>query len=454
MADVAVIGGGLGGIAASLRLAKLGHRVTLLEAGPTLGGALRPVEREGYVWDGGPATTTLPAVVRDLFRKTGRPLEDELARARADYPDSVGQVPTDQGLRPLPMLREHRFADRSVLRLPTGRSDQTAAFDELGKGLGRRWESYVDSYADEWDVLRRHRFEQATPHDELPSEAARLLQSRDTLHQRLRRAFRDDRPLMAAAHPVVAQGHDLRNVPAWAGLPVYWEQSFGIWELPGGMRTLLDLLQARLVERGVTVIVSTPVVDIVVRESRVVAVRTEMGEVAADVVVCAVDPRTLPTLAPHVEQTMPALPPVVAHVGLTGDVPPIDCETVVHGNPEVTIRPAPQRPEISAEGGVGWTLHGRGTLSEDMLNVLARAKIDVRHQVVTRVDLSPLDLVREWHGSPCGLLWQGRRTLRRQLGPRTPITGVYAAGAHAAPGAGIASVGMSAALVAEAVGAA
>ncbi len=64
----------------------------------------------------------------------------------------------------------------------------------------------------------------------------------------------------------------------------------------------------------------------------------------------------------------------------------------------------------------------------------------------------PGDLVEQWHGSPCGVLWQGRGTVRHRLGPTTPIAGVYAAGAHAAPGAGVPFVAQSAALVAQAIG--
>ena len=55
MARVVVIGGGLGGLAAAARLAKLGHAVTLCEASDRLGGALAPVEHRGFRWDGGPA---------------------------------------------------------------------------------------------------------------------------------------------------------------------------------------------------------------------------------------------------------------------------------------------------------------------------------------------------------------------------------------------------------------
>jgi UDP-galactopyranose mutase len=83
---------------------------------------------------------------------------------------------------------------------------------------------------------------------------------------------------------------------------------------------------------------------------------------------------------------------------------------------------------------------------------LARHGLDVRDQVVTRVDLSPRDLVSRWGGTPLGVLWQGRRTVRQRLGPRTPIPGVYAAGSHATPGSGLPYVGLSAALVAQVVG--
>jgi len=196
------------------------------------------------------------------------------------------------------------------------------------------------------------------------------------------------------------------------------------------------------------VLTSTAVTDLVLRGGRVAAVATGAGELPADVVVVAVDPRRVPTLAAYVARTMPAIPPVVAHLGLEGDVPGLGHEVVLHGDPTLVVRTGGQAPE----GHTAWTVHGRGRLAEDMLRALARHKIDVRAQVVTRVDRSPRDLVERWGGSPMGVLWQGRGTVHRRLGPTTPVPGVYAAGAHATPGGGVPFVGLSAALVAQAVG--
>jgi phytoene dehydrogenase-like protein len=429
---VVVVGGGFGGMASAARLAKLGHEVTLLERSGRLGGALSTVEDQGFAWDAGPHTTLLPAVLRDLFRKSGRPLERE-----------VGE------LEPRELIREHRFEDLTSVRIPGGsRSAQKAAFDELGPGLGDAWTQYVDEYAEVWDVLRRHYFEVPWRPDDLPREVAAYLDSRETMHKRLRRSFRDDRLAMVAGHPLVSAGHDLRNVPSWAGLTAYLEQCFGVWTVPGGMARISGALEQRLATRGVTVLTDNPTIDLLVRDGRVAAVSTEIGEVAADAVVCAVDPRRLPALAAYVERTMPAIPPVVAHLGLEGEVPDLPAETVLHGAATIEIHTGGRAPE----GCSAWTLHGRGKLSEDMVLAIARLGVKVRDNVIVRVDRSPRGLVEDWGGSPMGVLWQGRGTVRRRLGPTTPIPGVYAAGAHATPGAGLPFVGLSAALVAQEIG--
>ena len=430
MSRVVVVGGGFGGLAVAARLAKTGHEVTLVERAPTLGGALGSVSEEGFTWDAGPTYTLLPAVVRDLFRKTGRPLERELE------------------LEPLELVREHRFEDDTVLRLPSGRAGQLRAVDELEPGLGRQWVDHVDSFTADWEVLRQHYFEHPWDRDALPREVRDRLDSREVLHKRLRKTFKDERLREVAAHPFVADGHELRNVPAWMGLVAYLEQRFGTWRIPGGMARLGALLGARLGTRGVTVLLDTTVRDVVVREGRAIAVATDQGEIAADHVVCAIDPRALPALAPLVQRTMPAIPPVVCHVGLSGVVPDLPHEVVLHGDPMLVIRTG----GIAPEGQHAWTIHGRGRLAEDVLRALARARIDVREQLVHRVDRSPRELVQGWSGSPLGVLWQGRATVRARLGPDTPITNLWAAGAHATPGSGLAFVGLSAALVAESIG--
>src|SRR3954447_20531363 len=256
MARVVVVGGGFGGLASALRLAKLGHDVTLVEE-RALGGVLAPVTADGFAWDT-VTHTLLPAVVRDLFRKTGRALDQEL---------ELGQ---------LDCLREHWFEDGTSVVLSSGRSTQLEAFDSLAPGLGELWVSHVDAYADDWEVVRRHYAETPWDPEHVGRELAARLDSREGLRPRLR-SLPDDRLRLVAGHPFAADGHDLRDVPAWAGLTAYLEQKLGAWAFAGGTVALLDALVGRLGTRKVGV-VRAEARDVVLRDGRAVAVATTAGE--------------------------------------------------------------------------------------------------------------------------------------------------------------------------------
>lgn len=442
MARIVVIGGGFGGLASAARLAKLGHEVTLLEARSRLGGALGYVEQDGFRWDAGPTSTLLPAVIRDFFRKSGRPAEKEI------------------DLVPVEPIAQHRFTDETVLDLPGGsRAAQVEAIDAaLGAGAGSRWASYVDDFAGTWEVLRKDWFERPWSPEHASTEALAILDSRLTLNKAVTKEFKDARLRTLATHAARSEGHDPRNVPAWVGLWSYIEQNFGSWTLPGGMGQLVDVLADRLATRGVTVLTGTPATDLVVdaATNRVVAVRCTLGgvgtDLTADAVVVAIDPRRLPALAPLVEKTMPVIPPVMSYIGIEGEVPELPHEVVLHGDPSkdptLTVRTNGTAPA----GSHAWTILGRGQLAEDIVTSLQRRGIRVRDQIVSRVDRSPRDLVSDWNGSPQGVLWQGRGTVRNRVGTVTPVNGVYLAGAHTTPGAGLPSVGLSAALVAQVIG--
>ena len=433
MSRVVVVGGGFGGTAAAARLAKLGHDVTLVERLPRLGGALRLIEQDGFAWDAGPTSTALPAVLRDLFRKSGRPLEREL------------------DLVPLDPMREHRFPDGTVLSLPSGsRSAQLEAFgDALGPGPARAWTDYVHEHAETWDLLRRTCLERPYDPEHVDRGANALLRTRTSLHRVVTRRLRDRRLQAVALSRAVLDGQDPRRLPAWAGMWAYVEQSFGTWTVPGGLGRLASTLGKRLAERKVEVRLGTEVKDLRLEGGRVTGVRTEKGPLDAEVVVCAMDPRRLPALRPYVPRASPAIPPAVCHLGLEGDVPRLPHELVLHGEGMLVVRAGGTAPE----GGTAWTLLSRGAPSRDAVAALAGHGIDVRRQIRVRLERTPQDQVQELAGSAYGTLWRGRATTARMLRlGNLPVDGVYVAGAHATAGPQLPLVGLTSAVVAERVG--
>lgn len=72
----AVIGSGLGGLAAAIRLAAAGFETVVYEARDKPGGRAYVYEDQGFIFDAGPTIVTAPEAFEDLFAAAGRKLAD------------------------------------------------------------------------------------------------------------------------------------------------------------------------------------------------------------------------------------------------------------------------------------------------------------------------------------------------------------------------------------------
>ncbi|MHB8341797.1 MAG: FAD-dependent oxidoreductase, partial [Mycobacteriales bacterium] len=90
---VVVVGAGLAGLSAALRLVGQGREVTVLERAAVPGGRCGLLELDGYAFDTGPTVLTMPDLIADALDCVGERLEDWLELRpvsplyRACYPD-------------------------------------------------------------------------------------------------------------------------------------------------------------------------------------------------------------------------------------------------------------------------------------------------------------------------------------------------------------------------------
>ena len=138
MSTVIVVGAGAAGLATAARLAVKGHSVTVLEQSDRVGGKLATYRRDGFAFDTGPSLFTLPAVYRDLFLKTGKPLEEEV------------------DLQPVEPAFGYHFADGAIVTMPG--VDPARCAMALGDGLGGRsadeWRALMDRAGRMWKLTR------------------------------------------------------------------------------------------------------------------------------------------------------------------------------------------------------------------------------------------------------------------------------------------------------------
>jgi phytoene dehydrogenase-like protein len=270
---IGVVGGGLAGLAAAARLARVGHEVMVFEAGGGVGEGIEiATEPGGEVF-------TLPAVWRDLFTKSGRRLEAELA------------------LRELTLApagpREYRFANGGVLELPTERGEQwTALRDTLGEPAAIAWRDLLDQLDGTWQQWRRLALE-AAPDPRQLRTSAKALRPREPLG-RLAGGLGSpelDEILLATAAWL---GQDPSRLPGWHAFRLAVERAFGRWQLVGAdgaarpASALVGLLVDRLRARGVTIHTGTEVTAI----RRGPVLRVGGGALPVAAVVSTVDPFT------------------------------------------------------------------------------------------------------------------------------------------------------------------
>lgn len=428
MSQVIVVGGGFAGMSVAVRLAKLGHAVTVFESSDRLGGQLLPRDGTIFSWDRHPATLTMPATLRDLFRKSGRPLDRVL------------------DLHHLTPGRRHVFDDRSVIDLPLGqRGEQLLAVEMARPGHGEAWTAWIDGLGPSWEVLRRRALDRSfSGRKDIAWSQWRTLKPRPSADRFVNKSIKDEHLRAIVLDQIALAGHDPRATPALVTTQHFVERNFGRWVIDGGASALLDALTARLSERRVDLQLSTHVHDIVVRDASVAGVESDLGTIAADLVVWAA-----PVQPPSGPKTplLPIIPPARTYLGVDTEAPALPTETVVHANPPMRITTAPHPPQGSA-----WTIEHRNTGGEDVLITLARHGIDVRSHVLERLDLSPVDLVRETRDGASGWRWATWRSAMHLPGVGQPVAGLFTVGVNAHPGPTMELIAMGTAAAATTIG--
>ena len=76
--NVVIVGAGLAGLSAALRLAGAGRSVTVIERESVPGGRSGLLQKDGYAFDTGPTVLTMPSLIEDAFNSVGEEMKDWL----------------------------------------------------------------------------------------------------------------------------------------------------------------------------------------------------------------------------------------------------------------------------------------------------------------------------------------------------------------------------------------
>jgi phytoene desaturase len=469
---VVVVGGGVAGLAAGIRLAAQGHRVCVLEAGLAPGGKCGRVERDGFRWDSGPSLLTMPWVLEALFTDTGAPLAGELE------------------LLPVEPVTRYRFADGTGFALSADPARSHESLEAWRPGAGAEWGRFMATCATMWQASEAVLAGPAPWPPRIPPPPGPRPSPLDLFRVRpwwtlrgLARAHTGDRRLqMVIERFATYAGADPRRAPAALAVAGYVEHAWGAWHPRGGIYALIEALVRRLEALGGELRLGAAVRRIRVEGGRAAGVETDAGHVAADAVVAAVD-------AEAVHRDLLRRPPpgrrrslsgLAVMLGLRGRTPglvhhairfPADYDAEFDDvflarrpvrDPTIYVSAAcATDPAEAPEDAENWFVLVNAPAIGDAADWEAEAerivdRLGVRDRLVARALRTPGDLERETGGvagAIYGIAPHGRLgTLRRPPAVIRGIRSLWLTGGTVHPGGGLPLVLLGAATVAREIG--
>ncbi len=486
MHSIVVIGAGMGGLAAALRLQKTGFQVTVLEKQSRAGGRSNVIEECGFRVDMGPTILVMKSAFDDTYRALEHNLDERLEMTRLDPNYRVYYHDGEH----LDLYGDMPALAAEVERIEPGSAERL--FEFIGAGAKK--------YALGMDFVNRN-------YDHLtdlanPRAGLRLLrtQSYQKLYDQVAHYFQSDKLRKAFSFHSMFLGLSPFDALAMYSLITYADIAYGMWFPKGGIYRIIEDMLSLADEMGIEVRTNAPVAEILVKAGRVVGVQLESGEIVkADLVVSNADlPYTYSQLLPTSERSPATLDRLanmeyacsgyLLYLGVKGTYPGMrhqalyfaedyraNLDAIFHSktvpndpsfhlnNPTVsdpTLAPPEHTllyvlaPMPNLQGSVDWSSAApqvRETLL-DRLETLVDPQI--RQNIVWSREYTPHDFASDYnavHGTAFGSLSHGffQSSYFRPHNKARDVDGLYFVGQGTYPGIGMPMVLTSARLVTE-----
>jgi phytoene desaturase len=270
---VVVVGAGLAGLSAALRLAGAGRKVTVIERESVPGGRNGLLNKSGYAFDTGPSVLTMPDLIADALACVGEDIKDWL------------------DLVPLSPLYRAFYADGSQLDV---HADTNRMQEEIAKTISQEEAIGYGKYVD--FVTKLYKYEMNdfidrnidSPLNLLTPNLARLiaLGGFRRLAPKVNQYLKDPRTQKVYSFQAMYAGVSPQQALAIYAVIAYMDSVNGVFFPKGGMHAVPRALAGAAEKHGVTFKYNTTVTGIEKSNGRATAVLTEGGErIPCDVVV-------------------------------------------------------------------------------------------------------------------------------------------------------------------------
>lgn len=240
MAEVLIVGGGLGGLAAAVVLAARGVSVEVFEAAPVVGGKAGEQVVDGVAFDTGPSVLTLPEILRELLAEADVTLEEVLTLRR---PDPAFRYTWPDGTE----LDVHQATEAT----------EASVRAALGPRAAGEFSAFMRYSKKIWDAAAPHFVLAEAP--SLPGiaslglaglRAASKIDPFRTMRQAIQAQIDDPHLRDIFLRFATYNGSDPARAPATLNCIAHVEMGLGSFGVEGGMKRLPEVLATVAEQRG------------------------------------------------------------------------------------------------------------------------------------------------------------------------------------------------------------
>ena len=264
--NVIIIGAGLGGLSAAIRLAAKGFSVRVLEKNANVGGKINTVESSGYKFDTGASLLTMRHVLEDLFDFAGKKIED--------YLDVV----------PLDPICRYFWSDGATFDASSDLQKTEREIEKLEPLDVENFRRFLT------DARRKYEISEKTFLAHSLNDLPKLLRpkylkdlfaisSLKTLDTHVANHFKSPKLRQLFNRYATYNGSSPYQTPATFALVPFVEFGLGAWYARGGIYEIPRALERLALESGVRIETNCAVQKIEIENGRAVGVRLESGAV-------------------------------------------------------------------------------------------------------------------------------------------------------------------------------
>jgi phytoene desaturase len=270
-----VIGGGLGGLAAAIRLGARGFQVTVLEQLDAAGGRAFVFRQDGFTFDAGPTIITAPFLLEDLWRLCGRRFADDVQL---------------KSLNPFYRIRYH---DGEVLDVSDDQAHMRQQIERIAPGDFQGYQQFLRISESIFDVafvrLAHVPFDSLTQMLRLLPDLLRL-QSHRSIHALAASCVASPYLRFALSfHPLFVGGNPFKTTSIY-GLIAFLERRWGVHCAIGGMGSIIAGMVKLIEGQGNEIRYGTKVRSIATQGRRAAGVVLQDGTaLTSDIVVSNAD---------------------------------------------------------------------------------------------------------------------------------------------------------------------